>query len=153
MIAVYQLPQGTLFSAVLSPLTILIFRNRGSPGFDFTRSKLSAVLPLEKWPQVSMGLSQKHFCSIHLVPLKIKKYRVLSWVLATSTGQMVALFEVVSPYIPSTFLLSLEFAHLFSSGFSHNLTAPVVFRPHPGFDGSVQSVDYTLAFPSLSYVD
>lgn len=73
MIAVSQLPQGTVFSAVLSPLTILIFRNRGSPGFDFTRRKLSAVLPLEKWPQVSMGLSQRHFCPIHLVPLKIKK--------------------------------------------------------------------------------
>lgn len=61
MIAVYQLPQGTLFSAMLSLLTILIFRNRGSPGFDFTRPKLSTVFPLEKWPQVSIGLSTKPF--------------------------------------------------------------------------------------------
>lgn len=107
MIVVYQLTQGTLFIVMLSLLTILIFRNRGSPGFDFTRPKLSAVFPLEKWPQVSVGLSQKHFCSIHLVPLKIKNtFRVLSWVLTTRTGQMVALFEsdqlqlyVVSPYI------------------------------------------------------
>lgn len=154
MIAVYQLPQGTLFSAMLSLLTILIFRNRGSPGFDFTRPKLSTVFPLEKWPQVSIGRSQKHFCSIHLVPLKIKEY-IQSIVVGFGNQYRPNGCSLWSgfPIYPSTLLLSLEFAHLFSSGFSHNLTASVVFPPHPGFDGSVQSVDYTLAFPSLPYVD
>lgn len=95
MIVPYQPTQGTVFSAVLPSLfTILIFRNRGSPGFDSTGPKLSALFPLDKWPPVSIGLSQKHFCLIHLIPLKIKDaFRVLSWVLATSAGQMVALFE------------------------------------------------------------